>query len=218
MAFGPISEWVSQFSLQGVLGDDPSAFLQIFYLVISIAIYSMLIWHFYRFIARRDCFKINMKNHPKLIGFLKYFFIYPFVAFLFFTGFSLLFLFLTRDYNILGVLSTSFAVVVAIRITAYYNEDLSRDVAKMLPFALLAIVLISPSYFIYKELVETIYSLPEFFAVSLRFVLFIILTEWMLRILLTIKHTVFPKQQWLQDEKHHIGSYSSEKKVLVTEK
>ena len=195
MAFEKLSELVSEFSLDKILSGNFSDFVAIFYLVISIAIYSILIWHFYRFIARRDCFKLTTRKHKKLIGFLKYFFFYPGVAFLFFAGFSLMMLFITKTYEIETVLSTSFAIIAAIRICAYYNEDLSKDIAKMLPFALLAIFLIDASYFRFGDITTKIYSLPEFFTLCLQFILFIILIEWILRILLTIRYAIFPKKQ-----------------------
>ena len=59
MALENFSEWTAQFSIDRILGGDFSAFISIFYLVIAIAIYSILILHFYRFIATRDCFKIT---------------------------------------------------------------------------------------------------------------------------------------------------------------
>ena len=195
MALEKFSEWTAQFSLDRIISGDFSALISIFYLVIAIAIYSILIWHFYRFIAKRDCFKLSMKKHPKLIGFLKYFFAFPFVAFVFFMGFSLLMLFLTRGYEIEAVLSTSFAIIAAIRIAAYYNEDLSKDVAKMLPFALLGIFLVDPSYFRFEDIMNRIYSLPEFFTLSIQFILFVILLEWILRILLTIRYAIIKKKQ-----------------------
>ncbi|MBU0497320.1 MAG: hypothetical protein KKC68_01425, partial [Candidatus Thermoplasmatota archaeon] len=99
--------------------------LSLLYLVISLAIYSILIWYFYRFIAQRDCFCIKQNAHPYLKGCLDYFMIFPFVATLFFTGFALILIFLTKNYEIPELLATSFALVVAIRLTAYYNEDLS---------------------------------------------------------------------------------------------
>jgi len=195
MAFEKLSDLVSEFSLDKILSGNFSDFVAIFYLVISIAIYSILIWHFYRFIARRDCFKLTTRKHKKLIGFLKYFFFYPGVAFLFFAGFSLMMLFITKTYEIETVLSASFAIIAAIRICAYYNEDLSKDIAKMLPFALLAIFLIDASYFRFGDITSKIYSLPEFFTLCLQFILFIILIEWILRILLTIRYAIFPKKQ-----------------------
>jgi len=187
MAFGEISEWASEFSIKSVLSGDFSAMLPILYLVVSIAIYSIVIWHFYRFVARRDSFKLTAKKHPKIVGFLKYFFIYPFVAFLFFAGFSLMLLFITKNLEIIDVLSTSFAIIAAIRIAAYYSEDLSKDVAKMLPFALLAVFLIDSSYFRFEDVIDKVYSIPEFFTVCIQFILFIVLMEWILRIIRTIR-------------------------------
>ena len=195
-----ISEWASEFSLDKILSGDFSGFAAIFYLVVSIAIYSILIWHFYRYIARRDCFKISPRRHKKVIGFLKYFLFFPFVAFLFFAGFSLMMLFLTKSYEIPDVLSTSFAIIAAIRICAYYNEDLSKDIAKMLPFALLAIFLVDASYFRFSDITAKIGSLPEFFTVCIQFIVFIILMEWILRIFLTIRYAIFPKRRQMITE------------------
>jgi hypothetical protein len=190
-----ISEWTSGFSLDKILSGDLSGFVAIFYLVVSIAIYSILIWHFYRYIARRDCFKISPRRHKKVMGFLKYFLFFPFVAFLFFAGFSLMMLFLTKSYEIPEVLSTSFAIIAAIRICAYYNEDLSKDIAKMLPFALLAIFLVDATYFRFSDITAKIGSLPEFFTVCIQFIVFIILMEWILRIFLAIRYKIFPKKR-----------------------
>ena len=130
MAFENFSGYMPELDLKNIFSGDFSAFVPIFYLIISIAIYSILIWHFYRFIARRDCFKVSECNHSKLVGSLKYFFLFPFVAGIFFVGFSLMMLFITRSYEISALLSTSFAIIMAIRITAYYSEDLSKDVQK----------------------------------------------------------------------------------------
>jgi hypothetical protein len=195
-----ISEWASGFSLDKILSGDFSGFVAIFYLVISIAIYSILIWHFYRYIAIRDCFKISPRRHKKVIGFLKYFLLFPFVAFLYFAGFSLMLLFLTKKYDTDVLLSTSFAIVVAIRITAYYSGDLSKDVAKMLPFALLGVVLVDPSYFNIGSIHTKILELPEYSIKIIQFILFMILIEWILRILLAIRYAIFPKKQQMITE------------------
>jgi len=209
MAYEPISAWASQLSLDSLMQNNLSVMLPLFGLVISIAIYSIFIWHFYRFIAQRDCFKISNGNHPRLIGFVKYFLIYPFVAFLFFTGFSMVLMFLTNDSDLGVILSTSFAVIMAIRVTAYYSKDLAKDVAKMLPFALLALVLIDPSMFVIEDMVAKVNSLPEFFTVAVQFIVFIVLAEWIMRILLAIKNAVFPKQS--EGQKLHTSASSKER-------
>ena len=215
MAFENFSDLTSIFSLKDILSGDLSVFLPIFYLVVSIAIYSIVIWHFYRFIARRDCLTIHSVSHPKVVGFLKYFFVFPFIAFLFFLGFSLMMLFLTRDYEILAVLSTSFAVIVAIRITAYYSRDLSKDVAKMLPFALLGLFLVAPTYFSFEEIIDKIYSLPEFFNLCIQFIILITLVEWILRIILAVKNAISTaRAQHLHDKDRKISAISSKQRIV----
>jgi hypothetical protein len=197
MNFPNFSDWVSNFSLEELLSGNFSSFVPLFYLVISIAMYSIIIWHFYRFIARRDCFKMSECNHPKLVGFLKYFFLFPFVAIIFFLGFSLLLLFLTANLDVSMVLSTSFAIILAIRITSYYNEDLSKDLAKMLPFALLGIFLVNPSYFNFDVTMNNINSLPQHVNIFVIYILFMIIIEWILRIALMIRYAIFPKKKEL---------------------
>lgn len=193
--FTNFNEWTSNLSLDKLLSGNLEAFVPILYLIISIAIYSIIIFHFYRFIARRDCFKPSKRKHTKTVGFLRYAFLFPFVAVLFFMGFSLMMMFLTRTYSVKQILSTAFAVVVAIRITAYYHEDLSRDVAKMLPFVILGIFLIDPSYFTPGEVMNRINSLPTFINTIVQYIFFMIIVEWILRAALTARYAIFPKKE-----------------------
>ena len=190
-----LSNLTEHLSFDKILGGDFSGVISLFYLAILIAIYSVIIYNFYRYIARRDCFKPSKRKHSKVVGFLKYFFLFPFIAITFFLGFSMMLLFLAKDISLDIVLSTSFAIVIAIRITSYYTEDLSKDVAKMLPFALLGIFLVSPSYFLMEDITNKINSLPELINVATRYILFIIIVEWILRTLLTVRCAIFPKKE-----------------------
>ncbi len=202
MAFADFSEWVNNFSLDEILRGDFSFLIPLFYLIISIAVYSIVIWHFYRFIARRDCFKTNDCKNKKLVGFAKYFCVFPFIAITFFLGLSLMLLFLTRKLDLISILSTSFALVIAIRISAYYSEDLSKDVAKLLPFVLLGIFLVDPTYFSFDEVVNNINSLPNNVNQIVIYIVMIILVEWILRIALTIRYKIFPKKEEIILEKN----------------
>jgi len=191
MSIGNLSNVFSNFSADSIVNFDFSFITPLLYLIILIAIYSIAIWHFYRYIAKRDCFNINTIRHKKFFSFLKYFLIFPFVAFIFFLGFSLMILFITKDLEFVSILSTSFAVVIAIRLTAYYSEDLSKDVAKMLPFALLGLFIADPSYFSYVEISTKISSLPEFLNLCIQFIILIVFVEWILRIALSIRKKIF---------------------------
>ena len=182
-------------SFEKILSGDFSGVISLFYIALLIAIYSVVIYHFYRYIARRDCFKPSKREHTKTVGFFKYFCLFPVIAVIFFIGFSMMLLFMAKDISLDTVLSTSFAIVIAIRICSYYTEDLSRDVAKMLPFALLGIFLVSPSYFIWEDITNKVNLLPELVNVATRYILFIIIVEWILRALLTVKCTIFPPKE-----------------------
>ena len=201
MPFQNLSDLFQSLSADSIINFDYSIITPLAYLIILIAIYSIAIWHFYRFIARRDCFNIKTIHHKKLFSVLKYFLFFPFIAFLFFLGFSLMILFITREYDFSAILSTSFAVVIAIRLTAYYSEDLSKDVAKMLPFALLGLYISDPSYFSYAEISAKINSLPEFLNLCIQFILLIVIIEWFLRIFLSIRKKIFiyTHQEYFQD-------------------
>ena len=190
-----INELTSRLSLAKLLEGDFSGLAGLFYLAIAIAVYSILIYNFYRYIARRDCFKPSKRKHTKFIGFCKYFFLFPFIACLFFLGFSMMLLFLAKNIDIGVVLSTSFAIIIAIRMTSYYTEDLSRDVAKMLPFALLGVFLVSPSFFEWSDIVDKIDQMPEFINIAVQFIVFIIIVEWFMRIMLNIRYAIFPKKE-----------------------
>ena len=201
MAFADYSEWVNNFSINEILRGDLTFLIPIFYLIISIAIYSIIIWHFYRYIAKRDCFKTSECKHKKLVGFAKYFFGFPFIAIIFFLGFSFMLLFLTEKLDLLSILSTSFALVVAIRITSYYSGDLSKDVAKLLPFVLLGVFLVDPTYFNLDEVVSDINSLPNSVNQIMVYIIMIILVEWILRITLLIRYKIVPQKVEVTSEK-----------------
>ena len=189
-----ISDWANSFSVQEILKGNFQGLEALFILIISIAVYSIIIYNFYRYIARRDCFKPSKRKHTKLIGFTKYFFLFPIIASMFFMGFSLMLIFLTK-IDAAKIISTSFALIVAIRITSYYTEDLSKDVAKMLPFALLGVFLVDPSYFTMNDVYHKISTLPENANTIVQFILLIILVEWILRTTLFAKNKILPKKE-----------------------
>ena len=195
-----ISEWTSNLSWPELLSGNLEGITALFYLIIMIAVYSVVIYHFYRYIARRDCFKPSKKKFTKTVGALKYIFLYPFVAIIFFMGFSLILISLTKGdatagYSIADVLSISFALIVAIRITAYYTEDLSKDVAKMLPFAILGLFLVDSTYFEFSSVTDRLNEIPEYINLIIQFLILIILIEWILRVALTIRYAIFPKKE-----------------------
>ena len=79
-----------------------------------------------------------------------------------------------RNQEIQNILLVSIAVVSAVRITSYYSEELSRDLAKMLPFAMLGIFLIDLSYFSYQGSLTVLRGIPPLWKILVYYLLFVI--------------------------------------------
>ena len=162
--------------------------------IIGMVIYSIFIFKLYRFVARRNIFKLdlhkyNKAKHPllkKIAGYIlyliEYVFLFPVFTFFWFIVFSILLSFLTREQTVQNILLVSIALVSSIRVSAYYNEDLSKDLAKMLPFALLGIFLIDISYFSFSASLGVIKQIPLMWKTMFYYLIFAIVLEFVLRI------------------------------------
>ena len=126
---------------------------------VGVAIYAVLIFNLYRFMSRKDIFNLDFsrfeeRSHPVfrktlhlIIYVAKYLLIFPLFAFFWFGVLVVMVAFLSKTEEVEDLLLIAMAVLTAVRVTSYYTEDLSRDIAKILPFALLGIFLINLSYF-----------------------------------------------------------------------
>ncbi len=177
--------------------DIAQAFTVLWPLLLFIAgmvIYSIFIFNFYRFVAEKDIFELDLEqfNKVKHAGLKKFFsviaylfhyvFLFPLFIFFWFAIMTLLLAFLARGHTVEQVALISIAVVCAIRFTAYYTEDLSKDLAKMLPFALLGVFLVDFHSFSLSQSFEIIKQLPSMFITLSYYFLFVIILEFILRI------------------------------------
>lgn len=171
-------------------------FLNLFLLVLLIVLYSVFIWKFYRFIARKNIIglnlnKYNTSDHPfftKLIAgvlyLVEYIIILPFLIFFWFGIFTLFLIFLTEGLKVEALLIISAGVIGAIRMTSYipkYGADLAKDLAKLLPFTMLAIAVTKPEFFQIERIIENFSQIPIFLDKIIIYLLFIILLEIFLR-------------------------------------
>ncbi|MBT4870923.1 MAG: hypothetical protein HON47_05085 [Candidatus Diapherotrites archaeon] len=165
---------------------------------ITIAIYAIVIWHYYRLLAKRDFFHFQGKkgegafvwfmNFLEEIEFLaKYIIVYPLLSFIFFGIFSIMMFLLSKDQSIPVILITAVTIISATRISAYYNEDLSRDLAKLIPFALLGVFIVQANFFDTGLLMNRISELPNFFVDIAAYLLYFLVLELGLRILYSLK-------------------------------
>ncbi len=174
--------------------------------VLGITIYSVFIFHFYRFLGRKDIVKYNFEKHnhleskffksllSKFIYVFKYFLLFPLFATFWFSMLSIFLLFLAKSQTLQNSLLVSVSLVSAIRITAYYNEDLSKDLAKMMPFALLGVFLIDITNFSFNNILSSYGNLYLVINTVCHYLLFVIVLEIILRIISTIYHMIFKKK------------------------
>ncbi len=168
-------------------------FVNLFLLVVVVLVYSIFIWKFYRFISTKNIFgldlhKYNKSNHPfgtKVLAaslyFLEYIIILPFIIFFWFAIFTLFFIILTGDLDIQKILVISAIVISAIRMASYYKEDLSKDLAKLLPFTLLSIAILTPGFFNFERIISNFTEIPTLLDNVLLYLIFIIILEIVLR-------------------------------------
>ena len=176
----------------------------------GMVLYSFFVWKFYRFVSRREIIPINLekyssegKRSPLRIGayISSYMILFPFFLFLWFFAYSFFIYFLARDIPTGTVLLISITVIAAIRVTAYYKEDLARDLGKLLPFSLLAIFLTSSAFFSdtnnffsLDDLGERFNEIPLLSMEIFKFIIYAIFVETFLRIVFIIKRKIKPSK------------------------
>ena len=166
--------------------------------VLGMAAYAVFVFKFYRFVAARDMFRLDISRdegrsfgparsalHVVLYVF-KYLVLFPIFAFFWFAILTLILAFLSKGQTFPETLLIALATVAAIRVTSYYKEDLSRDLAKILPFAVLGIFLVDASFFSVSESLDSLKVAGDYTESILYYLLFLIGLEFVLRIALGV--------------------------------
>ena len=74
-------------------------------------------------------------------------------------------------------------IIIVIRVTAYYKESLSKDIAKLLPFTLLAVAITEKDFFKFENIFTRASEIPLFFENILMYVAIIVILEVILRVI-----------------------------------
>lgn len=195
--FQGISEVLSSAYSALITAVPPTAQLFIKFFVISllIVLYALFVWKFYRTVSKKDLIglnlnKYNKSKHPLMtkvvasaLFFIEYILITPFAIFLWFSVFTIFLMLLAESISLSLLLILSATTIAAIRMISYHNEDLSRDVAKLVPFTLLATSLLNPNFFSVERIIGHITEIPNVFGNVLIYLLFIVILELVLRLL-----------------------------------
>lgn len=172
--------------------------INLFLLIVLVLFYAWFIWKFYRFVAHKNIISLNLNQyntsqHPILSKFLEsvfylleYLIILPFLVFFWFVVFTLFLILLTEGLEVAHILVISATIVGAVRMITYiprYGQNLAKEVAKLLPFTLLAISIIKPGFFDIGRIIGHLVLIPEFLGSILVYLLFIIGLEMLLRLI-----------------------------------
>jgi len=160
-------------------------------LVLEMVIYSVFVFHFYRKLASHDIIKVDFSRYDNIgltfgrwiLYLLQTVLFIPVIIFFWFAVLAIFLGFLGKHQTSENILLVSIALVTAIRVTSYYSEDLSKDLAKMLPFALLGVYLVDQSYFDFAVSLTLLQGLPEYWKLLVYYFAFIMALEIALRIL-----------------------------------
>ena len=166
-------------------------FFTLFLILVVILFYLLFVRGFYRSISKKDLFGLNLNQYnpyegfPKLalnslFYFLEYIVIIPFVVFFWFSILALFLLVLT-SLPVETILLVAAVVVVASRVTSYFKRSLSENIAKLLPFNLLAIALLTPNFFNFSTILDHFSAIPSLLGQIIIYILFIVAIEIVMR-------------------------------------
>jgi len=169
-------------------------FTNIIFLVVIITLFCIFIWKIYTIISKKNLLELNLKQYNKashpifekslgvLLYFIEYIIIFPFFVFFWFLIFNIFLILLTKGIEVQAILMISAIIIIAIRATAYYKEELSKDLAKLLPFTLLAVAITQKGFFNFEEILGRFSQIPLFLNNILGYLAIIVLIEIILRV------------------------------------
>lgn len=184
-----------------VLPEWLQIFISLFLTVIIVVIYAVFVWKFYRFVSHKniiglDLNKYNRSTHPVLtkivagsLYLVEYIIILPFLIFFWFGIFTFLLVLLAGvSVTLKQILLISAIVVASIRMASYipnYGEKVSEEIAKMLPYLILATTILEPYALIqdfFPKLITRLEAFPAELSGIPIYLLFIVFLEIILRV------------------------------------
>ena len=169
--------------------------LKLSFFTVLIVAYSVFVYFFYRFLAKKNIISLNLNQYnrysnPTIMKFfaalfyiIEYIILLPIMTFFWFGILAIFLLVISEGMNTNAVLLISAALVSAVRATAHMSENLSQDLAKMLPFTLLSIsITTAAGFFNATNLAARITEIPALFNDVPYYLLFIVGIELVMRV------------------------------------
>ena len=191
-----------------VLPNDFESFseqvLPTFAAIIGIVLYSAFVFKFYRFLAKKDLIDADFSQYSEgFTGFMKRFvdgillivqniLFAPFLISFWVLILAVILTLLSGGDDLYWNVLVATSVVGSVRVISYFSEDLARDVAKMLPFAVLGVFLVDSGSFNW-DAVSILWGQLDEFAISFASsMVLVVILETVLRILSTMMDIIWP--------------------------
>ena len=180
--------------------------LPAFAAIVGIVLYSTFVFKFYRFLAKKDLIDADFSQYSLgFTGFMKRLIdglllivqnilFAPFLISFWVLILAVILTLLSGGDDLYWNVLVATSVVGSVRVISYFSEDLARDVAKMLPFAVLGVFLVDSGSFNW-DAVSILWGQLDDFAISFASSMtLVVLVETVLRILSTLKEVIWPPQ------------------------
>jgi len=190
-------------SIQQLIPPYYRVFDSLIFFTILILIYSIFVFYFYKFLAKKNILGLDLSQYniykksrfykllASVLYFVEYILLLPLLSLIWFAFLSIFLIILSKSPSITTILTISASLVGAVRITAYLSEDLSKDLAKMLPFVLLAFFLVGETFFDPSLIIQRALNIQYIASNLFIYVVFIIGLEIILRSVSLIKESIF---------------------------
>lgn len=166
---------------------DP-IYLNIIMVTLLVFLGMWLLWKTYMHLSKRNLFEIHRPKegsanfYNKAAYWMKYIFVFPLLTFFWFILFVLCLRILTYKTEVQDIMFLGIVLISSIRIAAYFNEKMAEDLAKMLPLALLAAILLNPSFISINIELSDFYIFKDEFVHFAKYLLFIVFLELVLKL------------------------------------
>jgi hypothetical protein len=172
--------------------------------IFGLAIYTIVVYNLYKFVATRDIFNLNLRQYNRfqnptpfkifavILYFIEYVLFFPLFLMVWFVAFSVIMIAVSQSQSISMILLLSMAIISSIRIVSYYKQALAKDIAKLIPFALIAVVLMEDitTIFSVDRAWELIKQIPSMVDILIYYFVFVIALEVLLRVMYSIAHAL----------------------------
>ena len=186
--------------------------LPTFAAILGIVLYSAFVYRFYRYLAKKDLIDADFSQYSEgFTGFMKRLvdgimlivqniLFAPFLISFWVLILAIILTLLSGGDDLYWNVLVATSVVGAVRVISYFSEDLARDVAKMLPFAVLGVFLVDSGAFNW-EAVSLLWDQLDDFAISFASsMLLVIILETTLRVIVTLKQIISPPDESIELE------------------